>query len=245
MIAGVTREGPSQSTPLYGSLKFSAGSLSCAPSAASGRLNVPSAPAVVEATTLPSLTASTLMPLRPSSLASMTLGLPPPPLVKSSQAVPVTRPSAVFAALAGAASDGIFAGATPTSGSSTSVPALTGSLVTNAPPPAGFSGCTGSGRALGKPADSLNVSCTPTATALAMPRSGSCSYTSRKMMPEASIEIAIGMKMTSLKAVLQRTRSVSTAKISPSAVATVGATTTQIALFLTAVRMVSSVKSSM
>lgn len=65
------------------------------------------------------------------------------------------------------------------------------------------------------------------------------------MMPDASIEIAIGMKTTSLNAVPQRTRSVSTAKIRPSAVATVGATTTQIALFLTAVRMVSSVNISM
>ena len=37
-------------------------------------------------------------------------------------------------------------------------------------------------------------------------------------MPAASIEIAIGMKTTSLNAVPQRTRSVSTAKISPSAV---------------------------
>ena len=51
-------------------------------------------------------------------------------------------------------------------------------------------------------------------------------------MPAASIEIAIGMKTISLNAVPQRTRSVSTAKISPSAVATVGATTTQMTLFL-------------
>lgn len=85
------------------------------------------------------------------------------------------------------------------------------------------------------------MSCTPTHTALATPRSGAASYTSRKMMPAASMEIAIGMKTTSLNAVPQRMRSVSTAKISPSAVEIVGANTTQIALFLTAVRMVSSV----
>lgn len=64
-------------------------------------------------------------------------------------------------------------------------------------------------------------------------------------MPAASIEIAIGMKTISLNAVPQRTRSVSTAKIRPSAVETVSATTTQIALFLTAVRMLSSVKISL
>lgn len=59
------------------------------------------------------------------------------------------------------------------------------------------------------------------------------------------MEIAIGMKTTSLNAVPQRIRSVSTAKISPRAVETVGASTTQIALFLTAVRMVSSVNSAL
>lgn len=61
------------------------------------------------------------------------------------------------------------------------------------------------------------------------------------MMPAASIEIAIGMKTTSLNAVPQRTRSVSTAKIRPRAVATVGAKITQMMLFFRAVRMPSSV----
>ncbi len=59
-------------------------------------------------------------------------------------------------------------------------------------------------------------------------------------MPAASIEIAIGMNTISLKAVPQRIRSVSTAKISPSTVETVGATTTQMTLFLSAVRIPSS-----
>lgn len=98
---------------------------------------------------------------------------------------------------------------------------------------------------MGNPVDSANVSCTPTHTALATPRSGAWSYTSRKMMPAASIEIAIGMKTISLNAVPQRMRSVSTAKIRPRTVETVGARTTQIALFLTAVRMVSSVNSAL
>lgn len=62
------------------------------------------------------------------------------------------------------------------------------------------------------------------------------------MIPAASIEIAIGMKTTSLNAVPQRTRSVSTAKTRPRAVETAGANTTQMMLFFRAVRMPSSVK---
>jgi hypothetical protein len=47
--------------------------------------------------------------------------------------------------------------------------------------------------------------------------------------------MAMGMKTTTLNAVVHRMRSDSTAKISPSAVTMLGAATTQIALFLTAV----------
>jgi hypothetical protein len=82
------------------------------------------------------------------------------------------------------------------------------------------------------------------ATALAAPRLGSCSYTSRKMMPAASIEIAIGMKTISLNAVPQRTRSVSTAKIRPSPVTNAGATSTQIRLLRNAVRVSGSVNTA-
>ncbi len=64
------------------------------------------------------------------------------------------------------------------------------------------------------------------------------------MMPAASIEIAIGMKTSSLNAVPQRTRSVSTAKIRPRAVAVAGANTTQSAVFFRAVRIVSSLRIS-
>ena len=67
-------------------------------------------------------------------------------------------------------------------------------------------------------------------TALATPRLGSCSYTKRKMTPAARNEIAIGMKIATLNAVCQRTRSESTAKTRPMAVASIGATTTQIAV---------------
>lgn len=58
------------------------------------------------------------------------------------------------------------------------------------------------------------------------------------------MEIAIGMKTTSLNAVPQRTRSVSTAKIRPSAVTRAGATATQIAVLRTAVSVDSLVKMS-
>ncbi len=88
------------------------------------------------------------------------------------------------------------------------------------------------------------MSCTDVTTAFATPWSGSAWYTSRKMMPAASIEIAIGMKTISLNAVPQRTRSVSTAKIRPSAVTTAGATATQIAVLRTAVSVESSRKTS-
>ncbi len=52
------------------------------------------------------------------------------------------------------------------------------------------------------------------------------------------------MKISSLNAVAQRTRSVSTAKIRPSPVTRVGATATQIALFRIAVSVARSVNMS-
>ena len=65
----------------------------------------------------------------------------------------------------------------------------------------------------------------------------------RQVTPVAKAEIAIGRKMTVLNATAQRTRSVSTAKISPNAVTSAGTTATQIALFLIAVVSVDVVKS--
>jgi hypothetical protein len=64
-------------------------------------------------------------------------------------------------------------------------------------------------------------------------------------MPAAKAEIAIGMKTTVLNATAQRTRSVSTAKMSPIAVTKAGTTATQIALFFTAVSRMSLVKISL
>ena len=65
----------------------------------------------------------------------------------------------------------------------------------------------------------------------------------RQVTPVAKAEIAIGRKTAVLKATAQRIRSVSTAKISPSAVTSAGTTATQIALFLIAVVSVEVVKS--
>ena len=61
--------------------------------------------------------------------------------------------------------------------------------------------------------------------------------------PVANAEIAIGRKMAVLNATAQRTRSVRTAKMSPTAVTIAGTTATQMALFLIAVVNVDVVKS--
>ncbi|CAM5622069.1 hypothetical protein GCM10010244_53190 [Streptomyces coeruleorubidus] len=60
------------------------------------------------------------------------------------------------------------------------------------------------------------------------------------MMPAARKETAIGMKRSSLKAVAQRTFSTRTARISPRPVSRAGATTTQMAVLRTAVRVAGS-----
>lgn len=198
-------------------------------------------PEVAEATTRPSRTASTLTPSSAFSPASITPGSPPPPGLKSSHTVPVT-PGPAAACRASAVPAGSFAAGMPISGSPTAVPCPAASRVVYEPPPEAASEPFGRGRAPGYAEDSAKVSWTPTTTALAAPRAGSCSYTSRKMIPAASIEIAIGMKTTSLKAVPQLTRSVSTAKTSPRAVASTGATTTQTAVLRSAVRVLSSLK---
>ena len=66
----------------------------------------------------------------------------------------------------------------------------------------------------------------------------------RQVTPAAKAEIAIGMKTAVLKATDQPMRSVRTAKTSPMAVTSAGTTSTQSALFLTAVRRTSLVKIS-
>ena len=82
-------------------------------------------------------------------------------------------------------------------------------------------------------------------SALIAPRPGSCWYMIRHVTPVANAEIAIGRKTIVLKATDQRTRSVSTAKISPIAVTNAGTTATQIRLFLIAVVSVGVVNSDL
>ena len=64
----------------------------------------------------------------------------------------------------------------------------------------------------------------------------------RQITPAAKSEIAIGMKTAVLNATDQRIFSVRTPKISPTAVTKAGTTSTQSALFLTAVTRMSVVK---
>jgi hypothetical protein len=73
--------------------------------------------------------------------------------------------------------------------------------------------------------------------ALSAPRSGLSSYTRRNVTPAARNEMAIGMNSTILSALDSRTRSVSTARTSPSAVTTVGATATHTMLLVIARRV--------
>jgi hypothetical protein len=61
----------------------------------------------------------------------------------------------------------------------------------------------------------------------------------RQVTPADRKDTAIGMKMITLKAVLHRIRSESTAKIRPRAVTMLGAKTTQMNVFLIAVRVAS------
>ena len=70
-------------------------------------------------------------------------------------------------------------------------------------------------------------------------------YIRRQITPAASSEIAIGMNTTVLNATDQRTRSVRTAKISPSAVTNTGTIATHSTLFLIAVSSRSVVNSSL
>src|SRR5215469_14739833 len=78
----------------------------------------------------------------------------------------------------------------------------------------------------------LTASWTTRPSAFTAPRFGSWRYMIRQVTPVANAEIAIGRKTTVLKATDQRTRSVSTAKISPTAVTNAGTIATQIKLFL-------------
>ena len=93
--------------------------------------------------------------------------------------------------------------------------------------------------------EETNADRTPPIVALIAPWLGSLRYMTCQMTPVAKSEIAIGMKTTVLNATDQRTRSVSTAKIRPSAVMIAGTIATQIALFSIDLRMTSFSKSAL
>src|SRR3569833_1511025 len=200
--------------------------------------NEPSLSEVAEPTTFEPDSAWTFIPPSPASVASGEVSVPPPPLVKSNHTRPEIPPGAAAGALAGVTDLGRFSGLTPTSGTRAVAPDCTGWRVTTAPPWA-RSGLLSPSRAdaPGYREPPAKVSWTLVTTALATPIEGSCSYTKRKITPEARNETAIGMNTTILNAVDQRIRSVNTANIRPRIVPTVGATTTQIAVFRTATKL--------
>ncbi len=89
----------------------------------------------------------------------------------------------------------------------------------------------------------VNQPLTAPIPALTAPWLGSLMYMMCQITPVANSEIAIGMKTAVLNATAQRTRSVSTAKTSPKAVTTAGATRIQMKLFLIAVTRMFEVNS--
>ena len=106
-------------------MKLSLGSRTVyVPSGTSFIVKVPSASVVALATTLPSFTASTLMPGSPDSPALGVFCCPPPPRVKSNQTVPVSCPGfAAGGCAAGSASFGRYSCLTFSSGTSALCPA--------------------------------------------------------------------------------------------------------------------------
>src|SRR5436305_1188791 len=130
------------------------------------------------------------------------------------------------------------------SGSSATLPGRSGVLRTSAPPDADWSAGTDGDADESTPAG-LKTPEIDLPSALTAPRFGSCWYMIRHVTPVAKAEIAIGRKTTVLNATAQRTRSVSTAKMTPKDVTSAGTTATQIALFLIAVVSVEVVKSAL
>jgi hypothetical protein len=129
MIEGVTRSGPSQSTPWKGSAKLDFGSRMVYPlPVRCGKWKAPVLSVVVLSTTRPARTASTRSRGSPRSDSSTTPDVPPPPLLKSSHTTPARPPPPVGTA-AWRASVGSLSGARPTSGSRTTEPAAAGLTV--------------------------------------------------------------------------------------------------------------------
>ena len=234
--------GPSQATPANGSANVSALiATSNWPSPTSSKANVPSASVVVNATSPPSaFLSSTVTPGRPTSSGSTSPGVPPPGL-KSLQTTPLMPPWSGSGRTAWTASSGTSSPEIRVSPSEATLPASTGSA-SSIPPSASPTSASVDGAASESTPGGLIASFTPAMAALIAPCSGSCWYMIRQVTPAANAEIAIGMKTAVLNATDQPTRSVRTAKMSPMAVTSAGTTSTQIALFLTAVKRTSLVK---
>src|SRR5579862_1441575 len=205
------------------------------------KINEPSDFDFVDCTTFPAAFSScTVTPPSPSSPFSTTPGLPPPGL-KSRHTVPTISPSFDGGVTACTELFGTWSGGMPVTPRSATPPGRSG-VFRIIPPPFGTSaGVDGSADCSG-PAG-LKIPETVFPSALIAPRFGSCWYMIRHVTPVANAEIAIGRNTAVLNATAQRTRSVSTAKTSPTAVTIAGTTATQMALFLIAVVRFDVVKS--
>src|SRR5262249_37919569 len=126
---------------------------------------------------------------------------------------------------------GVCSGGIPVSPSSATPPGWSGVLSTipvcAVPWRAGVDG-----NALESEPGGLKIWTIDRPSAFTAPRFGSCTYMIRQVTPVANAEIAIGRNTTVLNATDQLTLSVSTAKISPTAVTNAGTIATQIRLFL-------------
>ena len=235
MIDGVMRAGPSQLNPWKGSANvFEEIATWYSPSSTRSKAKVPSSPVVAESTLSPSaLRRSTVTSASPTSSLSTSPGVPPPGL-KSLQTTPVIPPCSASGSTASTASSGMSVARTAVSPSSATSPGSSGSSSVK---PLSVDPVRSSvdGRAVVNAPVSLTISWKPTIAALIAPRSGSSWYMIRQMIPTANSETASGMKMATLKADAQRTRSARTARTSPTAVTPKGITSTQRTLFLIAV----------
>ena len=168
----------------------------------------------------------------------------PPPGLKSRQTTPVISPGLGFGSTACFAPEGTASGGIAVRPSSATPPGCSGVFRTYP-----FCDDPVSAAVEGKASESTpGAWMTSTAarpSAFIAPRFGSWMYMIRQVTPVANAEMAIGRKTIVLNATCQRTRSVSTAKIRPSAVTSAGTTATQIRLFLIAVTSVEVVNSDL
>ena len=205
---------------------------------------MPSSALVAVATCLPEESrSSSVTPGRPSSPCS-TFPVLPPPGLKSLQTTPVMPSGLAGGFTACLAPSGTSSGEIADRPSTATLPGSSGVFSVSVLPGLPTS-CGVDGSAEGKAPCGSNTPLTAAIAALTVPWLGSWMYIRRQITPAASSEIAIGMNTTVLNATDQRTRSVRTAKISPSAVTKTGTIATHSTLFLIAVSSRSVVKSSL